>query len=272
MKKTFLFTLNLIVMNKYNIILVVVYACLLITSCIGSLSECANIEKKELVLLLDLTDPLLFEAIDDDIKQNFGSFMSRTGLSNISTCSEFKLGMAPITASDNLNLLSHTIGVNRKGLSRKAERDLANPSILVNFMNHHLDEYKKLSHLPETTARSVIANVIFKAIVNTDSDAESVVLIFSDLAENNGTVNFYRRIPPSAEIPGIINQMVETSVLDQLNRRQQRGLTAKIIIVLMPEPSGRPDIREIRRFWTDLFDYLKLDVQFIDNLTNTVEL
>jgi len=255
-------------MKKFSkVSLVAVCACLLFTRCTNSFSECSNIEKRELILLLDLTDPLLFEIIDNDIQKNFGGFMKKTGLSNISSCSKLNFRMAPITSRDNLTLSNDSIGIFRKGLSIKEERKRADPSLLKDSLKITLEKYKNKSHQPETTSRSVIANVIFKAINSTDQDAESIVLIFSDLVENNDLVNFYRRIPSTTEIPGIIDHMIEPYVRDQFERRQQEGLTVKIIIVLIPEPSGRPNIREIRNFWIGFFNELKLEVQFIDNLT-----
>ncbi len=238
----------------------------------GCSSKCDRIEKRELILLFDLTDPALFNDIKLDINENFGDFMNRTGLAEINACEEFRLGIAPITSSDYLNIQFSSISVPRRNLSRNAEQHLANPKPLVDFLNHKIEEFSSMSNDPKITAMSVIANVFIKALINSDHEAESTIIFFSDLVENSGQVNFYRRIPASSEIPVIISRMVEPSELRKLEAIQRQGLTANVVVVHKPEPSGKPETRAVKQFWIDLFDHLKIPVQFIDNLTNKIEL
>lgn len=259
-------------MKTYHLFLLSIAIMITFSDC-SSLTECDNIKQSEAIILIDVSDPLLFNEIEKDITQNFPGFMQRTRMGSINPCQRFTLSFAHLSSKDALELSSESISISRKGLSRKEEKKQANPAPLVRLLKQKIDDFRLLTNNSNMTSGSNIANVLFKTIIQTNPDANNVILLFSDMVENN-QVNFYKKIPDEKDIPLVIEKMIEPTVLQKFKSIQERGLETKIIIVLKPEPSGKTSLREIKKFWTTLFSELNLDgqVQFIDNLTNAVEL
>lgn len=242
-----------------------------LSSC-TSLIECDQITKRNELFLIDVSDEKLFSAIEDDLNKNFPGFMQRTGLGNITPCQSLKLSFAHLSARDELNMASASIAITRKGLSKKEEQKRANPAPLVQMMQKKVNEYRQLSKDASMTTGSNIANVLLKAINQADDGEETDIFLFSDMVENNKQLNLYNAVPAAKDIPAVTKQMIEPSVLEKFRQRQKEGLIVKIVVALKPEPGGKIKQRSMKEFWTSVFKELKLDVQFIDNLSNSVEL
>lgn len=257
---------------KTRIITSIFAAIIAIISSCTSLTECDKITEREAIILADVSDPKLYKEIENDLSQNFPGFMERTRLGSISPCQRFTLTISHLSGKEALELSNESIAIERKGQSRDAEKKQSSPKPLVNLLHKKLSDYRLLSEDPEMTARSNIANSLFKTINLCNHEKENVILVFSDMVENNKLVNFYKKIPAGNEIQGAIAKMIEPNVLEDFKRIQQQGLNISIIVVLKPEPSNKTNLRDIKTFWTAFFKELKIDVQFIDNLTNPISL
>lgn len=250
----------------------IVSSLILLCRC-GSVTECENISETEAIMLLDVSDPNLWLDIEIDITNNLPGFMQRIGLGSISPCQSFKLTIAHLSAKDKLELVSGSISLERKGLSKNNQKEKSNPAPLVQLIKSTIVKYKQLSQNPEMNIRSNIANTLFKAIVNTNKNSKNIFIVFSDMVENNKNVNFYKTIPTEKDISGTIEKLIDSDVLEKLKSFISQGVEIPIIVVLKQEPNGRVNIKDVKRFWNGFFNELKIqNVQFIDNLTNTVEI
>jgi hypothetical protein len=255
--------------NLISLLLVIItatfYAC-------NSLTECDHIIDREGILLIDVSDKKLYADIENDLKTNFPGFMERTGLGNISPCQNFKLSFAHLSGKEALDLSSQSIGIARKGQSRKEEKRQADPAPLVQLMAKKINDYKQLTEDAQMTAGSNIANVLLKTIIQSNADAETTILLFSDMVENNPQLNLYKKIPSAEDVHGVIEKLIEPAVLTKFKTLKEEGLETKVIIVMKSEPNGKTNQRNVKNFWIEVFRELKLNVQFIDNLSNSVVL
>lgn len=258
--------------KQINVLGVALIISLATASCNGSLIECESISQRQATLLIDVSDKRLFNDIENDLNKNFPVFMQKTGLGNISPCQSFSLGFAQLSSAEALNIASATISINRKGLSKKREREQASPFTLVQLMREKLNDYKQLSEDPQTTTGSNICNVLLKAMNQSNPDADNYFFVFSDMVENNQQLNLYKSIPDQKNISTVIEKIIEPSVIQKFRQLQKSGLQAKIIVVMKAEPSGKTNQRNIKIFWISVFKELKLDVQFIDNLSNHIDI
>lgn len=241
-------------------------------SCNGSLIECENISQRQATFLMDVSDKKLFADIENDLNTNFPVFMQQSGLGNISPCQSFTLAFTQLSSGEALNVASATISINRKGQSKKKEREQASPAPLIRLMKQKLSDYKQLTDDPQITAGSNICNVLLKAINQSNPDAENYFFVFSDMVENNLQLNLYKGIPDKKNVSQVIEKIIEPSVLQKFRELQKSGMQAKVIVVMKAEPNGKTNQRLVKDFWIAVFKELKFDAAFIDNLSNHVEL
>lgn len=255
---------------KKIIISTALLATILSNGC-ASLSECKNITKKEAVMIIDVSDKKLFQNIRQDITDNLGNFMQKTGMGTIQECETFKLSVAPVGSREQLDIASESIGITQKNEGIRDQEQQADPSPLVAMLKNRLDQYDKLTEDKEVTAASTIVNTMLKAILQTDVDAESTVLLFTDGVEFNIYINMYRHIPSADEIPEVIKKLIDKEVLNRFKTLQQEGVNPKVILILKPCPSpAKINTRDVKAYWMELLKQLKLtNVQFADNL-NTI--
>lgn len=259
-------------MKKQITILWLAFAIAFTLSSCNSLTECDSINQRQATFLMDVSDKKLFADIENDLSTNFPVFMQKSGLGNISPCQSFMLGFAQLSAGEALNIASATISINRKGQSKKKEQEQASPAPLIQLMRQQLTDYKSLTEDPQVTAGSNICNVLLKAINEANPDAENYFFVFSDMVENNAQLNLYKAIPDKKNMQQIAEKIIEPSVLQEFHKKQKSGVHTKVIVVLKAEPNGKTNQRQIKEFWIEIFKELKLDVQFVDNLTNNIEL
>lgn len=256
-------------MRPLNLFIAIAFAVML-AGC-NALTECENVKPREAILLIDVTDKNLFADIEADLNANLPTFMAKTGLGEISQCESFTLTLVPISAKEGLQTASETIAINRKGQSYQAERQQASPAPLVNLLKAQLTAFKALTDDKAITSGSSIANVMVKAITHTNLEAETTLIIFSDMIENNQYLNMYRNIPATENLAEVVPQLIDPLVLQEFQVRQKEGLDVNIIIVCKDSPNikinGRQ--REVKSFWAGLLSEMRLhNVQFMDNLSN----
>lgn len=244
-------------------------AVVLSNSC-TSLTECKNITKTEAVMVIDISDKKLFQTIRQDIADNLGAFMQKTGMSTIQECQSFKLSVAPAGSREQLEITSESIAILQKNQSIRDQEQQAEPSPLVAMLKNRLDQYEKLTNDKEVTSASTIANTLLKAILQIDPKAESSVLLFTDGVEYS-YINMYRHIPSADEIPEVINKLIDKEVLTRFKTLQQEGVKPKVIVVVKPCTSpAKINIRDVKAYWMELLKQLNLtNIQFADNL-NTI--
>ena len=246
-------------------------AIITLSSC-DSITQCESESQRQATLLIDVSDPKLFAEIENDLNINFPLFWQKSKIGDISPCQCFTLSMVELSSKDQLNISSEEICIKSKGQSRKKERKDADPSPLVRLMEQKVDDYKEIVSNPKTKIGSNISNVLLKAINQSNIDAENYFFVFSDMVENNPQANFYKRIPDVKEVRQFITKMIEPSVLEEFFNKRKSGMHLKVIVVMKDEPSEKVNKRHVKAFWLEFFNTLKIDVQFIDNLSNNIEL
>ena len=259
-------------MNKQIIIIWIQCTIMLALPSCNSLIECESITLRQATFLMDVSDKKLFTDIENDLNANFPTFMQKSGLGNISPCESFTLAFAQLSSKEELDIVSATINISRKGLSKKEEQAQANPVPLVNLMKQQISGYKLLTDDPQLTSGSNICNVLLKAINQSNPDAENYFFLFSDMVENNLQVNFYKKVPDKKDARLIIEKMIEPSVLEKFRQLQKSGMQVKVIVVMKAEPTGKTNQRLVKDFWIEVFKELKIDEVFVDNLSNNIEL
>ena len=258
-------------MKSTLILLLLISIAWAMNSC-SSFVECDSIEKRHAFLLMDVSDKELFHQIEEDVQHNFPQFMERTGLGQISPCESFTFSFAHFSAFETLDISSKTISIQRKGLSHEEERRLSSPRPLVKLLKHKMNEFGALTDQKEVISNTNIANVLLKSITQSSLDSDNYYILFTDGVENSKQLNLYRGIPEEEEIENLLPKLIEPSVLDRYLMLRAQGLQSKIIMVLKSEPAARVERREIKAFWVKVFDELKLQYQFVDNLSNQVDL
>ncbi len=246
-------------------------AMLLLVSGCSKLIECEQINSREAIMLIDVTDQNLFQDIRNDITTNLPVFMKETGLAEISPCEQFTLTLVPITAKEGILAKSETIAITRKGQSYRAEQQQANPAPLVNLIRAQLTSFGDMTGDASVTSGSNIANVILKVLSKTKPESETTLIIFSDMIENNNYLNMYRHIPDSSEMTDVIQTLIDPIVLNDFQVRQNDGLNARVLVVCKENQLKKVNTnsREIRKFWSALLNELNIGhVQFADNLSN----
>lgn len=251
--------------------IVVLTATIVINSC-NTGSTCENINKRSTTLLIDISDANLLTDIEGDIKTNFANFWERTQIGSIGPCQSFKLSLVELSSSEDLKIVSKSITIEHKNQSRNKNREDASPLPLFKMLRDQLDDYKQYTEDPQTTSGSSISNVLLKAINQSDPDDENFFFVFSDMVENNSQINFYKGIPDKKDVKKFVVKLIEPSVLEEYFNKRKSGLQVKVIVVLKEEPSRKTDRRLVKSFWIEVFNVLKLDVQFVDNLSNTINL
>ena len=254
-----------------RLLLSLILAVTLLVSGCTSLTDCENVAQHEAILLIDVTDKQLFANIKDDLNANLPTFMEKSGLGTINVCQSFTLTMAPISAKEGLQASSETISISRKGQSYQAEKSQASPAPLVRLMKNKLSEFDSMTDDAAVTSGSSIANVLVKALSNTTIEAETTVIVFSDMVENNQYLNMYRDVPSTDNSSEATRQLIDPVVLQEFQTLQKQGLDANIIIVFKESPNSNINSkqREVKGFWVALLNELDLhNVEFMDNLTN----
>lgn len=257
---------------KKQIFWVLIYLLMNILESCNSLIECDNITHRQATLLVDVSDKKLFDEIENDLTKNFPVFMQKTGLGNISPCESFTLSMVQISSDEELEVASASISISRKGQSKRKEKEESSPLLLVRLLKQKIIDYKQLVINPEVTTGTNICNVLLKSIIQTSPEAQNYFIVFSDMVENNDQLNLYRKIPDKTMIPQVLKNVIEPIVMNEFQERQRFGVQDKVIIVMKEEPNGKTNKRIVKDFWIEVFKELKLEVLFIDNLTNNLTL
>lgn len=255
---------------KYLITLMLLVFTIAFSAC-KSFTECSNISNSEAMLLVDVSDPKLYQVIRQDITDNFGSFMQRSKLGLIEPCQRFTLRVAPLGAQESLEMSEQSIQVTSKRQSIKDQQSQASPAPILNMLKTKLTEYEKLSQDKETTSGSTLANTLLKAMLQANPASDLTVVMMTDGIENNGYLNLYKKVPSDEEVPKLLNSLIDAKILEKWDHFLEEGAAPKVIMVLKPatSASAKVNIRAVKNYWAALFKALKLsNVEFADNLNN----
>lgn len=257
-------------MNYFKLMLPLLFVIAAFSAC-KSLTECNNISNSEALMLIDVSDSVLFKKSRQDINDNFGGFMQRSGLGVIQPCQRFTFRVASLDANETLNMSSKSIEITRKGQSVKDQQHQANPAPVLNMLKEKLSEFDNLSREKEATSGSTLANTLLKAIVQTDPASVITVIMFTDGIENNQYANLYNKIPSGEEVPGLLNTLIDARILEKWEHYLEEGGVPNLIVVLKQATlkNGKNNLRDIKNYWNVLFKALKIvNVEFVDNLEN----
>jgi len=242
-----------------------------LVSCKELKPNCEELQKKQLLMLLDVSDEELYETIETDVASNFSKFMSESPFKEVNECEVFKLSIGSFSAIDELTLAEAQIGITKKGISGKEKRQLSNPKPLISLLKNSLANFKSQSTNEEFNNSTNLTLTIVKAILGMDDDAENTLLISSDLIVNNRLekINFYKKVP--TDVSETIRTLIDADMKQKLTEKLASMYQLKVIVVQKSEPQNRVDKKEVKAFWLKTFEEFGIeDVQFVDNLTNKV--
>ena len=199
-------------------------------SCKELQQNCEELQKKQLVMLLDVSDEALYETIETDVASNFSKFMSESPFKNVGECEVFKLSIGSFSAIDELTLAEAQIGITKKGISGKEKRQLSNPKPLISLLKKSLGNFKEQSTKEEFNNSTNLTLTIVKAILGMEDEAENTLLISSDLIVNNKVeqVNFYKKVP--TDVSETIRTLIDVDMKEKLSLIHISEPTRRVVI------------------------------------------
>lgn len=229
----------------------------------------SNLKTTECIFLLDITDNLLFAEIKDDFNNNLPDFFAYTNLGRIKELESFRLSVCPIGSGGVLSLKSQTIAIPRKGMPINEVKKLSSPQPLMAMLREQLAFYE--TQLQDNNTRSLIIDVVLKAIGQTNENFErTVIVVCSDLLEFSNITNFYNKIPTAQELTAFIEQCIkriDPITFTSVRKKIENGCIPEIVIVYKPKRSFERSA-DLKLFWQEFFRQLGLPhVSFIDNFT-----
>ncbi|MEM9327192.1 MAG: hypothetical protein AAGA85_16105 [Bacteroidota bacterium] len=242
----------------------VVTVCL--TSITGCSLECQSAEDIQVTFLVDISDERLLEAARDDMQNNLGAFMADLGLASMEDCQQLTVNMAPLSARDELKLVSQRLSLVEKGLSARERRRRTNPQPIVQMIGREFSTYDSLRRLPAYNQGSSIGNQMLKAIHQTREASKSYVVVFSDMVQHDEHISFYRELPEQINASSL-QMLFDPLMLDRVPRGHQ---DTQVIIVHLQQvdTSMKGKRRAIAALWSEAFEQgLGIKVVVKDNLT-----
>lgn len=242
-----------------------------VIGCDNLSTTCDEINQKEFVMLLDVSDKNLFAEIKNDIKTNFSFFMKESPFEKAKECETLKMSIGHLSAVDELSIKSAEIGIIKKGLSGIDKNRLSSPAPLINLLKNSLEKYTEMSLDLKYNNSTNILQTVVKAIIGMGDDSDNTLLISSDFIINNKTekVNFYKNIPN--DVGGTLRKLIDPDLLSKYKEKIASGMELKVIVIHKTEINNRVNKKIVKVFWMKCFQELEItDVQFIDNLTNKI--
>ncbi|MCR4848482.1 MAG: hypothetical protein K5920_06535 [Bacteroidales bacterium] len=248
----------------------------IILVCLAALNfsaPCAPVQKADetaITLLIDVTDPVLFETIEADFSQNLNKFFHNTGLGHIDFGQKLTIRIAAIDDSGQLTLQSRSIALIDKKVSRKEADRLRDPRPLLELIRTQLDQYKQLSE--KTMSSSPIIDVVLKSFCQMDPEAREILVICSDGVENSNYGNFYKSIPTTEQSVGkMISNVVDPMLLAEA-KAQIADTNPEVILILKTNPKIK-NIIDLKKFYNEFLHQLGVETfRVIDNLSNNPNL
>lgn len=248
----------------------------LITILLLSLSLYSNaqrVKNKEFFFLIDITDKELFQDIKTDIQTNFAHFAVNVGFGEIKPLNKITFKISPINDLGVLSITTSSIGIKSTDMSGVEIKKNTNPKIITNHLNSKLTEYETLVS-KNAMSQSSIMDVTLKALIESDLNAdENMLVIFSDMIENSNIWNMYKQnVPKQTSLSSIISRLDQV-VYGKLKQKLKSGFSPCVVIVLKQKNKQSINNKSLKLFWNQFFTSIGIKkVQFIDDLSNTIEL
>ena len=247
-------------MKKYIIIICFVGLNLVSLGCHAQV-----VNETVVTFLLDATDQPLYNAIDSDFKQNLNTFFTNTGVGTIDYGQRLTVRMGGIAENDELSLVSQSIALTDKRMSRKEAERQRNPRPLLELINSELAHYKQLSETAMSS--SPIIDITLKAFREMNSEAREILVICTDGLEYTDYGNFYRNIPTTEQtVNGLISK-IDPILLNEA-KDQIASTDPEVIVILKPNDKVKKTT-ELKLFYHVFLGRLGVStIRFIDNLSN----
>jgi len=242
-----------------------------LTVFISCKSPCENVTTiKNVTFLIDNSDPSLFEKTKEDLDNHGSDFMSNSPLFQIGDCDVLSFYMGGIGAQNDLDIPHITIDpTNAKGnIEKDAAKDLT-PLVALYQKQIKLLEAKSLEK--ESSEGSRIGQNIIKALKQQSAGGLNYVFVFTDGIENNSYVNFYKVNLKNANVQEISNKMIGADLVNEI-KKTPFPPTSKVIFVLKEDAMKSVPLRDVTLFWKKFFSNLKIEAQFVDNLSHQINL
>lgn len=236
--------------------------------------DCEAIYMNEQVLLVDVSDPTMYETISSTILTDYSTYAKRKGFLNIEECEKFICKVGYLSSSDRLLLKSDSIYLTKTGQSSQYKRNAINPTKIGRLIKTSLDKYSDLTTDKQITSGTSILNSVLKTVqYQSEYSQFSEILIFSDFMMNNEFCNFFKikTIPKNDEERELLFQKtVDPNILKELELTGKLNKSVQITMVRFPNEKIKSTIieRDIISYWTYVFTKLGFQVVVTDSILN----
>ncbi len=220
-------------------------------------TECETVTTRNITILVDATDSLLVDKAQYELrKENFQELVNeKLGLEEQPSCFTVNYDFGYISTHSYYNPTSTQLTQTNWGEAK-------NKQVLGwrSFYSAHEENLKSLDSLGNMENTSLFPTLM-KAIGKTDG----VIVVVSDLIENNPAVNFYKDPPTTPEQMEKAFQKMEAYYLpDAVGKSDER----EVLFIVMSEPKNSAVVHKARAFWKyALEEHMGLQVRFADGIS-----
>jgi hypothetical protein len=248
------------------------------------------IRKKEVVVMVDLTDSLKYKYYKEDIEKNLKSYLQKHwNKEKIDSGDQMTVSIIPISANSKYYSkyqvqfdLSNDIQLN--GMERDSVKALEKSTNVIGYKNIDdlikvaIRDFDKMVTSPENIEKSSILSRLIKVVSLLNNDNDVQLLVFSDMIENSTALNMYTSIDIAPDkIGDIVNACVGEDVINKFNSAKKIGLKSLgIDIVMYYSEKDVQRQNKIKSIWDGIFIYLfgenRIDVKYGDNLEHIIRI
>ncbi len=220
-------------------------------------TECETVTTRNITILVDATDSLLVDKAQQELrKDNFEQLVNKKlGLTETPTCFTVNYDFGYISTHSYYNPISTQLSQTKWGQAK-------NKLVLGwrSFYHAHEKNLQSLDSLGNMENTSLFPTLM-KAIHKTDG----VIIVVSDLIENNPAVNFYKNPPTTPEQMEKAYQQMEAYYLpESIGYAKER----EVLFIVLSEPKNSSVVHKARAFWKyALEEQMGLQVSFADGIS-----
>ncbi|NHF58972.1 hypothetical protein FK220_006455 [Flavobacteriaceae bacterium TP-CH-4] len=220
-------------------------------------TECETVTTRNITILVDATDSLLVDKAQQELrKDNFEQLVNKKlGLTETPTCFTVNYDFGYISTHSYYNPTSTQLSQTKWGQAK-------NKLVLGwrSFYDAHEKNLQSLDSLGNMENTSLFPTLM-KAIRKTDG----ILIVVSDLIENNPAVNFYKNPPTTPEqMEKAYQKMAAYYLPDTIGSTDER----EVLFIVLSEPKNSAVVHKARAFWKyALEEQMGLQVSFADGIS-----
>lgn len=254
---------------KKILVITVLLICTILLSCNSNAQEDASNSRRNLTMLIDITDEKIFSDIDEDIRTNLPFFLQSTNIGKISYQETFTVSVGMIESTDDLLLKKESISLPKQQyVSRQRAAELSNPRLIMHMIDNQLISGKSIAAKKHT--KSPIVEIILKSLRELTPEAQEIILIFSDGVEYSDAANFYKNIPFSDETFEKYYATLDPFIIQEATSKI--ALTQPTVVFYLKTSEEGINKANLKRFYSKFFEKIGVtNYMFLDNLTQNVQ-